>query len=293
MLERPSLHALAVYLAVVERGTMTAAAEAEGLSQPAISAQVKALERYYGTRLMERNPRGVTLTPAGQIVAEQGRRILNLVSDLDRSLASLEGLQAGRLVIGASSTVGEQLLPEVLGQFRCRYPDIELQLSIGNSSQIVQSVKDRTFDLGIVGRVDPDPELVARPVFDDHLDIFVAPESPFAGRQGLSVADLMAETFILREQGSATRDLALHCLSRLDCRPRGVIEIGSNEAVKRAVSIGLGIGILSTHTTVVDQRAGMIEVLRCHDWDCRRSFWLIYCRDRLLSHAEIALMELL
>ncbi|HEV2123902.1 MAG TPA: LysR substrate-binding domain-containing protein, partial [Chloroflexota bacterium] len=205
MRERPSLHALAVYLAVVEHGTMTAAAEVEGISQPAISAHIKGLERFFGTPLMERSGRRVIPTAAGDIVADYSRRILGLADDLSRSIADLEGLQTGKLVIGASSTVGEQLLPEVLGTFRRLYPAIDLALSIGNSGEVIQAVRERTFDLGIVGRIEDDPELVARPVFDDHLEIFAAPDSPYLQRQGLRVADLDCDTFVFRESGSATR----------------------------------------------------------------------------------------
>ncbi len=293
MHERPSLQALAVYLAVVEHGTMTAAAEAEGISQPAISAHVKALERFFGTPLMARSGRRVTPTAAGDLVADYSRRILGLVDNLERSITALEDLQSGKLIIGASSTVGEQLLPEVLGVFSRLYPGIDLVLSIGNSGEIIQAVRDRTFDLGIVVRVADDAELVSRAVFDDHLEIIVAPDNPYVGRTGQHVADLSSETFIFRESGSATRDLALHCLAARGCAPGRTIELGSNEAVKRAVSVGLGVGVLSAHTIAVDKRAGMLGVVKCVDWDCRRNFWLIHLRDRLLTRAEHAFLQLL
>lgn len=293
MRQRPSLHALAVYLAVVEHGTMTAAAEAEGISQPAISAHVKALEQFFGTPLMARSGRRVIPTAAGDLVAEHSRRILGLVDDLSRSVADLEGLLSGKLVVGASSTVGEQLLPEVLGVFRRLYPGIDLVLTIGNSGEIIQAVRDRTFDLGIVGRIEDDAEITARPVFDDRLEIFVAPGSPYLNQPDLRVSDLDCGTFIFREPGSATRDLALQCLTACGCQPTHAIELGSNEAVKRAVSVGLGVGVLSTHTIAVDKRAGMIAVLECLDWDCRRNFWLIHRRDRMLTRAENAFLQLL
>src|SRR6266581_4057844 len=111
MLERPSLHALAVYLAVVDHETMTAAAEAEGISQPAISAHIKSLEGFFGTPLMERSGRRVRPTAAGHLVADYTRRVLRLTAEMTRAVGDLEGLRAGKLIIGASSTVGEQMLP--------------------------------------------------------------------------------------------------------------------------------------------------------------------------------------
>lgn len=293
MIERPSMHALAVFMAVVEHGTMMAAAEAEAISQPAITAQVKALERYFGTALMERAGRRVRPTAAGDVVTDYARRILRLSDELGHALADLEGLRAGKLVIGASSTVGEQMLPEVLGRFHRAHPAVALALSIGNSDEIVAAVLERTLDLGIVGKPQEHADLQTRPVFDDHLEIFAAPDHPWTARSGPRVADLNGATFVLREAGSATRDLALSCLARHGCVPGETIELGSNEAVKRAVSAGLGVGVLSTHTVRVDRQAGAVVALECADWDCRRQFWLIFRRDRLLTHAERAFIDLL
>lgn len=293
MLERPSLHALAVFVAVIDHGTMTAAAEAEGISQPAISAHVKSLEGFFGTPLMERSGRRVRPTAAGMLVADYSRRMLSMADELVRSIADLEGLRAGELVIGASSTVGEQMLPAVLGRYHRAFPAVQLSLNIGNTGEIMQAVLNRRFDLGIVGRFEEQPELESRPVFDDHLEIFVAPDSPYAGRADLRAEDLASETFVLREPGSATRDLALRCLAAHGCVPGDTIELGSNEAVKRAVSAGLGVGVLSTHTVTIDRKAGAIVSLACRGWDCGRQFWLIHRRDRILTRAERAFIDLL
>src|SRR5688500_8346216 len=139
MRERPSLHALAVFLAVIQHETMTAAAEAEGISQPAISAHIKGLEGFFGTPLMERSGRKVRPTAAGLLVADYSRRLLALSDEMCRSVADLEGLQAGQLALGASSTVGEQMLPAVLGRFHRLYRGVQLVLSIGNTDEIIEA----------------------------------------------------------------------------------------------------------------------------------------------------------
>ena len=293
MRERPSLHGLAIFLAVIDNETMTAAAAVEGLSQPAISMHVKALEHFFGTALVERSGRRVRPTAAGNIVAEYTRRIIGLTDELSRSVADLEGLAAGRLVIGASSTVGEQFLPEVLGQFHRAYPGVGLSLRIGNSGEIIQAVTDRRLDLGIVGQAADDPDLAALPVFDDALELFVAPDDPRTGSDQLRVTDLAGATFVMREAGSATRDLALETLASSGCIPRETIDLGSNEAVKRAVAAGLGIGVLSTHSVAVDRRAGDVVTLRVSDWVCTRQFWLVHRRDRQLSRAEHTFITML
>ena len=292
MIERPSLHALALFAGVVEHGTMTAAAEAEGISQPAISAQVQALTRYYGTPLFARAGRGVVPTEAGRFVTAYAQRVLALVDELGRLVADLEGLATGRLVIGASSTVGEQLLPAHLGRFHTAHPGVELEVRIGNSDEITSLVVERALDFAFVGQRPSDPKLVAEPVFADEVVAFVAPGDPLLREAPLVAASLSGRQFVLRERGSATRDLALRCLGEAGCAPGHVIELGSNEAVKRAVEARLGIGLLSTHAIEAERLAGLLEDLPLAAWSCKRSFWFIRRNDRVLTRAEEAFLAL-
>ena len=292
MIERPSLHALAVFLAVIEHGTMTAAGEAEGISQPAISAQIKVLERYYGSTLLQRTGRGIAPTATGHVVAHHARRILALVDELDRLVGDLEGLKSGRLVIGASSTVGEQFLPVHLGRFHAAYPNVALEVRIGNSGEITAAVATRELDFAFVGRPPRDDELIAEPVFADQVIAFVAPGDPLLRDAPIDPATLSGRQYVLRERGSATRDLALHCLAAAGCEPAHVIELGSNEAVKRAVGAGLGIGLLSTHAIEAERLAEFLVDLPIVGWECGRSFWLIRRRDRVLTRAEQVFLAL-
>jgi DNA-binding transcriptional LysR family regulator len=292
VIERPSLHALAVYLAVIDHGTMTAAAEREGISQPAISAQVKGLERFYGTTLLQRSGRGVVPTATGLVVADSTRQILAQIDALGRAVADLEGLTTGRLVIGASSTVGEQFLPVHLGRFHAAHPGVALEVRIGNTGEITAAVVSRELDIAFVGRAPADDELIAEPVFADEIVAFVAPGDPLLRHAPIEPAALSGHQVVLRERGSATRDLALHCLAMTGCEPGHVIELGSNEAVKRAVEARLGIGLLSTHTIETERLAGLLVDLPIAGWVCERSFWLIRRRDRVLTRAEQAFLAL-
>jgi DNA-binding transcriptional LysR family regulator len=290
--ERPTLQALAVFAEVAKHGTMTAAAEAVGISQPAISAQVKALERYYGTRLLERDGRGSTPTAAGRLVADYATRVLALVDELGRGMADLEGLEAGELIVGASSTVGEQLLPTYLGRFHAAYPQVRLSVRIGNSAEIIERVTARELDFAIVGQEPGAPELLAEPVLEDQILAFVAPGDPLLREAPIAPLALCGHQFVMREAGSATRALAEGCLREMSCGPGHVIELGSNEAVKRAVEAGLGIGLLSTYTIEAERLAGLLVNLPILGWKCGRSFWLIRRRDRVLTRAEEAFLTL-
>src|SRR5829696_7877802 len=272
---------------------MTAAAETAGISQPAISAQVKTLERYYGTRLLQRDGRGSAPTAAGRLVADYALRVLALVDELGRGVADLEGLEAGELIVGASSTVGEHLLPTYLGRFHAAHPQVRLSVKIGNSAEIIERVLARELDFAIVGQEPIDPNLLAEPVLEDQIVAFVAPDDPLMCEAPVAPLALCGRQFVMRETGSATRALAERCLRETSCGPGHVIELGRNEAVKRAVEAGLGIGLLSTHTIEAERLAGLLVDLPVKGWECGRSFWLIRRRDRVLTRAEQAFLALL
>jgi DNA-binding transcriptional LysR family regulator len=293
MKEQPSLHALALFLATVEHGTMTAAAEAEGIAQPAISVHIRNLERFYAMPFVERSGRRVRPTAAGELLALHTRRILGEVDELGYALADLEGLRSGRLVVGASATVAETWLPEVLGRFRRAHPAVDLEVRLGNSEHVLHGVHERSLGFGLIGRPVDDPALLSRPVFEDRLELFAMADSPLAGATELDLADLSNETFVLREPGSATREAVLGCMQAFGFAPAKEVQFGSNEAVKRAVAAGLGVGVLSARTLDVDVRAGDVAIVPCAGWVCRRQFWLVRRTDRILSRADQTFLSLL
>jgi len=291
--DRPTLQALALFAAVIRHGTMTAAAEAVGISQPAISAQIRVLERHYNTRLLQREDRGSFPTPAGRLVADYATRVVTLVDELERAVAELENLSTGALVVGASTTVGEHLLPTYRGRFHLTHPGVRLSVKIGNSAEVTRMVVDRALDFAIVGQQPADPDLLVEPVLRDRIVAFVAPGDPLLDATPIDPPALCGRQFVMREMGSATRALAETCLSRASCGPGHVIELGSNEAVKRAVEAGLGIGLLSTHAIEAERMAGLLHDLPIAGWRRGRSFWLIQRRDRTLTRAAQAFLALL
>ncbi len=288
MKERPTIQALAVFVAILDHGTMTHAAEVEGIAQPAISSHVRNLERYFGVALLERSGGRVRPTPSGELVAGYARQVLAIVDGLDGAVEDLHHLRRGRLSIGASATVAETWLPRILGFYRRAHPHIELEVSIGNSERVLNDVRQRRVGFGVIGRLDPDPDMQAHAVFRDTLRLFAANDHTLHARDSLRLADLAQETFVFREPGSATREFMLNCLAGQGFMPGSVIQLGSNEAVKRAVAAGLGVGILSEQTLDVDVRAGDVTLLDCTDWECGREFWLVHRRDHVMSRAEEA-----
>ena len=183
-------------------------------------------------------------------------------------------------------------MPSYLGQFHAAHPNVRLSVRIGNSAEIIARVVSRELDFAIVGEQPADPELLSEPVLDDQVVAFVAPGDPLLREAPIAPLALCGRQFVMREAGSATRALAERCLRETSCGPGHVIELGSNEAVKRAVAAGLGIGLLSTHTIEAERLVGLLVDLPVGGWACRRSFWLIRRRDRTLTRAEEAFLAL-
>jgi DNA-binding transcriptional LysR family regulator len=277
-----SLHQLHTFYVVVREGTLSAAAQALYVTQPAVSLQIKQLEARLGLVLLTRRGRRQTLTDAGETVFDYARRMFGLMEELERELDDQKGLRSGRLVVGASTTVGEYLLPEALGRYRARYPAIELQLSIGNTTTIIEMVLRHELDFGLVGGASDSPELLVSPFAEDEI-CFIAPrDHPLVGYP-VELRDVVGDRFVLRERGSATRQEAEQCLRAHGLEFKVAMELGSNEAVKQAVVAGLGLGALSKHALRAELAAGQLRVLSVQDWVCRRRFYLIRRRGKRVA----------
>lgn len=302
-MRRFSFHQLELFYAVARQGSVTRAAEALHISQPAVSAQLAELERALGVPLLERlaGGRGVRLTEAGLLVYEHAAHIFALAEDLERGIADLKGLRSGQLIVGASTTLGEYLLPPALGRFKARYPDIMVDLKISNTSRITELVRRGELDLGFVGEVADIPELAVEPFTEDTLVVIAAPHHPLLKQPRgaapippmpiVTLEDLQQHGFIAREAGSATRNVAERYLRQHGVEPRVLMELGSNEAVKHAVAAGLGVAILSRFAIQVELRAGTLCEVPVAGWDCRRPLSIIYRHDKKLTACELAFLE--
>jgi molybdate transport repressor ModE-like protein len=287
-----NLHHLAVFRAVAQLGNITRAAEELAISQPAVSAQIKALERACRLPLLERGARGVRLTHAGEVVSGYAQRIFATLEELERAVDDLHGLARGRLLLGASTTIGEYLLPEVMGAYQAQYPGVELRLTISNSEQIVASLLRHELDIGFIGAAVDSPDLCVVPYAADEIVLVVSPRHTLARRPSVTVTDLRAAGWIAREPGSATRRQAERCLASAGVTLVPRMELSSNEALKRAVAAGLGFGLVSRHAIATELAVGLLVAPTLTGWSCQRQLWLCYRRDRHLSNAERAFLHL-
>jgi len=250
---------LQVFHAVAKHRSFTKAAETLFMTQPAVTFQIKQLEEQYNVRLFERGHGQISLTDAGQTVFEYAERILGLSSELDARMKDLTGHVSGALLIGASMTIADYLLPQVLGEFKARFPSVVPRLLVANSEAVQNQVAEHSLDLGFIEGESLLPSLVTETCCEDELQVVCARSHPLATRSAIT-ADLLAQhAYISREPGSGTREVADRYLQKAGIAPDTllpVMELGSPEALKGLVGTGYGFAIMSRATVAKETRLG-------------------------------------
>lgn len=286
------LHKMRLFAAVAEQEHYRHAAERLGISQPALSTHVRDLEAYLGVSLFERSGRGVCLTEAGRLVHSYARRILALARDLDDAVADLRALRAGELRLGASTTIGEYLLPAALGAFRKRHPNLNVAVEIGNTTHIVDRLRHGELHLALIGEPSNNPDLELAPYLDDEIVLIVAPSHRWAGAT-VALTDLPSEPLVAREPGSATRGVAERALTAAGVSVPIGLELGGTEAVKRAVIAGLGVAFVSACSVADELAAARLSRVNLPGLTIKRQFQVARRRGRRLTPSEEAfLLEL-
>lgn len=258
-----NLNALRVFLAVVEQGGFTRAGAALNLSQPAVSKAVRSLERSIGMPLIERGPRSVRPTEAGQALLERARELFAVERTAEEELRALSGLERGVLRIGASTTIATWLLPPMLGAFQLQHPGIALRVTSGNTRRVARALAQRRLDVALVeGPVD-DSRFEVEPWRDDELVIIAPPDHPLTRTtRRVSLAAIGREPFVMREEGSGTRDVAAAAFDAVGLTPPIALTLDSTEAVKQAVAAGLGLAAVSRAAAADQLALGRLKELR-------------------------------
>jgi len=236
---------LSVFTTVADERNFSRAAEKLHMTQPAVSQHIQGLERRLHAKLLERNNKFVRLTRAGELVYYHATEILTTYARMERLLDDMMQRATGNLLIGASYTYGEYVLPHALGQFRKQYPEIQPSIVISNTRDIVNEVGNGNLDIGIVEGTYVNDRVITRPLVQDRLHIIVSAQHPLASQADIAVADLCAQTWIVREEGSGTREVANSLFAAYSITPDNLMEFGSTQVVKESVEAGLGISIMS------------------------------------------------
>jgi DNA-binding transcriptional LysR family regulator len=289
-----TLEQLRIFVAVAERQHMTRAAEALHLVQSAVSGAIATLEARYGTKLFHRVGRGIALTEAGGLFLSEAQAVLARAERAELVLSELGNLKRGTLTVQASQTIASYWLPRYLVQFREAHPGVEIKLSIGNTAQVAAAVHEGTAELGFIEGAISDTALIADEVARDQLVIVVSPDHPWAAGDRLTLDELAAGPWVLREVGSGTRSAFESAISGFGL-PDGslhvMLELPSNEAVRAAVEAGLGATALSASVAAPSLEAGLLQAIDFKLPD--RPFYVLRRTERYLSRAAEALMTLI
>jgi LysR family transcriptional regulator, transcriptional activator of the cysJI operon len=267
---------LEVFLKVVEKENFSKAAEELHMTQPAVSQYIRALEKSVGTRLLERSNKYVRLNKAGEIVRHHAKEILALHKKMQYLVDDLTNNASGPIAIGASYTFGEYILPHIIARLHEHYPLISPTIKIHNTKEIIELVKTHQLDIGIIEGFFKDDTLQSEVVSEDKMVIVTSPHHRLVKKEGeITLSELAEETWILREQGSGTREAAENLFQMYNFTPKKIMEFGSTQIIKESVEAGLGITLLSRWAIKKEQSNGYVGIMNVEGLPFKRNFTIL------------------
>jgi DNA-binding transcriptional LysR family regulator len=284
---------LQVFHTVARLLSFTKAAEALHMTQPAVTFQVRQLEEYFNTRLFDRTHNRITLTEVGDKVYEYAEKIFEQYALMENTVKEMTGDINGVLMIGASTTIAEYMLPILLGDFKIKYPEVRIRLRVSNTDEIVSMVESNTIDLGVVEAPVANKSLVVTLCRMDQLVAIVPPNHPLSQFQEVSVKELVSYPYISREEGSGTREVINEYFNRANLSFYDlniVMELGSPEAIKGAVASGMGVSILSRAAIQKDLQLGLLKEVRLNP-TLERPFSFVHQKQKFRLRAMEELLN--
>lgn len=281
-------HKLKVFCTVAETKSFSKASEIIHLTQPAVSLLVQAIEETYETKLFDRASNTVTLTPAGEMLYRYAKEILNLYAAAEKNIGEIIGFVKGSISVGASSTIGNYLLPGVIADFRKTHPKIKVHLLVGNTKRVVELLNAGNIDIGLVEGDVARQKMVVDKLVADELALIVPPLHPLAKKRNVSIFEITKEPFIFREEGSGTRQVIEKYLGKYSITPQNMMismVLGSTEAIKESVENGIGIAIVSRWAVRKEIKYGTLKPLSFKEEKMLRDFSLILQKKAISSHA--------
>lgn len=278
---------------VAERN-FSRAAKKMVLTQPSLSKHIKNLEEAVDTRLVNREGSGISLTPEGKLLFDFARKVLYLREDVKERMIKLQDKTSGTIHISASTLPATYILPYLLSRFQKTYPQIQTYVQSANSEEAIDMVLHQHSEIGFIGKNPNNKKLHSQPLWQDRLILAVPKGHRWIGLPAVSVQDLLEAPFVMREKGSATREILGDFLAQhagIDLGQLNVVaEMGSSEAVKEAVIAGLGVSILSVHAVKRELARGDIAEIPIQGWQIERRVYLIYRHQLgIMKHHQLFL----
>jgi LysR family transcriptional regulator, transcriptional activator of the cysJI operon len=283
---------LQVFLSVSKHLNYTRAGEEINLSQPSVSVRIHQLESELRVKLFEQLGKKVVLTDAGQLLVPYANRVIAAIDDAHHAIDELQGLERGSLRIGASTTPGMYLVPQVVARFKRSHPKIDIHLRIKDTREVEDGVLNNEFDFGFVGGHLAAAEVSAHAWLTDELLLVVSPDHRLGNKKTVRKQDLEGESFIVRESGSATRATIVTQLQQANFELETVIEMENPESIKKAVQSGLGIAFISKFAIATELKAKTLTAIRVRDLTINRELKIVHRKDKHLSRAAVAFIEM-
>lgn len=281
------------FVTVVELGNFTRAAEILHTTQPAVSQHIQSLERRLNTKLLERTNKFVRLNRAGEVVYHHAKEILNLYNQMERLVVDLTSHCAGPLRIGSSYTFGEYVLPHVIARFRRQYERVTPVVTIANTQHVVKMVADGELDIGIIEGHASDTSVTIQPFAEDTMVVVVSAAHALVQGDAVTSTRLADETWIVREEGSGTREYEDLFLSDAGIQPDTMMEFGSTQVIKESVEAGLGISLLSKCVLRKELAQGRLSILSVQGAPVTRQFSIVTYPSTFQTNATMRFRQFL
>ncbi|MFB3916126.1 MAG: LysR substrate-binding domain-containing protein [Terriglobales bacterium] len=282
---------LETFLEVARLSSFSRAAEKRFRTQPAISAQIRALEEEVGARLLDRSGGKVSLTAPGKVFQRYAEETVQSRRNILTALAEMERVPRGEIVVGANEATCLYILPEVFAEFKKQYPTVNVSISRAEHARILESVIDNSVDFGIISLPVSDNRLTIVPIHKDELVIVVAPGHELARCKEAPVSAL-ADYPLLVPKAGRTREAIENLFSERRMKPNISMELDSSELLKRFVAAGVGVGFISRSNVQEDVRANVLATVAMTDAQIRRDLALVFRKDKALSRAALAFIDI-
>jgi DNA-binding transcriptional LysR family regulator len=281
---------LETFLEVARLSSFSRAAEKRFRTQPAISAQIRALEEEIGARILDRSGGKVSITAAGKLFQKYAEETLDARKAVLTAIAETERVPRGEIIVGANEGTCLHILPEVFAQFKKQYPDVAVNIKSADYAKILDSVIDNSVDFGVVSMPVTDPRLTVVLIHRDELVIIVPPQHPLAKLKSATIADAARFPLVVPKAGH-TRDALEDLFYENKLKPRYAMELDSSELLKRFVAADVGVGFIARSNVQEDVRANVLVAIPMSDAQVRRDLALVFRKDKALSRAALAFID--
>jgi DNA-binding transcriptional LysR family regulator len=282
---------LETFLEVARLSSFSRAAERRFRTQPAISAQIRALEEEVGGRLLDRSGGKVSLTAAGKVFQKYAEEAIESRKQVVTHLGEMERVPRGEIVVGANEGTCLHVLPEVFAEFKKQYPSVGVSVKRSEGTKVLESIIDNSVDFGVVSLPVTDNRLTVVPIHRDELVMVATPAHPLARNKSATLADAAKYPLLLPKAGR-TRDTLENLLHERHLKPTVAMELDSSELLKRFAAVNVGVGFIAHSNVVVDVRSGALVAIEIADAQIRRDLALVFRKDKALSRASLAFIDI-